>query len=196
MNRWMAMLTIEPPTRTPRFCPMSSISRVKRFDKIRKNTPIGANLIRKVMIFITIFSISLTARSSEESGPLIKHPTTIADTRTARSSSLAKAAATLFGTKDSKTCTMTSWAAIPPLSATSSASSSVIVSVAPSATVIKGLQTRSTRMVLIMMARIVVPTYHKMVRRANFPPPFSMFIKFCTARIMATTIKGNTTDMR
>jgi len=108
MNRWMAMLTIEPPTSTPRFWPISSMSRVKRLDKIKKKTPIGASLIRNVIIFITIFSISLTARRREESGPLIKHPTTIADTRTASSSSLAKAEATLFGMKDSKTWTITS----------------------------------------------------------------------------------------
>jgi hypothetical protein len=165
---------------------------VKRLDKIRKKTPIGASLMRNVMIFITIFSISLTARRREESGPLIKHPTTMAETRTARSSSLARADATLFGINDSKTWTITSWAAMPPLSATSSSSSSVICRVAPSATVIRGRQTRSTRMVLMMIARMVVPTYHKMVRRASFPPPFSMDSRFWTARIMATTIKGST----
>jgi hypothetical protein len=49
--------------------------------------------------------------------------------------------------------------------------------------------------VLMMMARIVVPTYHKMVRRANFPPSFSVFIRFCTARIIAMAIKGKTANM-
>jgi len=144
---------------TPRFWPISAMSSLKRFDKIRKNTPTGASLIKNVMIFITIFSISLTARSSDESGPLIRHPTTTADTRTARSSSLATAEATLLGTKDSKTCTTTSWGAIPPLSSMSACSSSLTAIVFASATVIIGRQTRSTRIVLTTMAIIVVPTY-------------------------------------
>ena len=138
---------------------MSSMLRVKRFDKIRKNTPTGASLIKKVMIHITIFSISLTARRIDESGPLIRHPTTMADTRTARSSSLARAEATLFGMKDSKTCTTTSWGAMPPRSSMSACCSSLTAIVSASATVINGRQTRSTRIVLTTMAMIVVPTY-------------------------------------
>jgi hypothetical protein len=46
----MAMLTMEAPTSTPRFWPMSSMLRVNKLDKIKKNTPMGASLIRKVMI--------------------------------------------------------------------------------------------------------------------------------------------------
>jgi hypothetical protein len=53
------MLTIEAPTSTPRFWPISSMSRVKRLDKIKKNTPMGASLMRNVMIYM----IMLLARA-------------------------------------------------------------------------------------------------------------------------------------
>ena len=84
------------------------MSRVERLDKIKKKALMGASLMRNMIIYITIFSISLTARRREESGPLIKHPTMIADTRTSSSSSSAKAKATLLGMMDSKTWTITS----------------------------------------------------------------------------------------
>ena len=42
-NKWNAMVAIAPPTRMPRLAPISAISSLIKFDKIRKNTPIGAS---------------------------------------------------------------------------------------------------------------------------------------------------------
>lgn len=114
-SRWMNMPATDAPINTPRFCPMSAISSVSRFAKMRKKTPMGASLIKNSMMTKTIRSTSLMARRRDDfsSGPLIKQPTMMAETRTASSSSLATALTTLEGMKDSATWTTMSWAAFP-----------------------------------------------------------------------------------
>ena len=61
-KRWMNMPQIEPPMSTPRLTPIDAISRVNRLERIRKNTPMGAILIKKVMTTVMIASTSTMAR--------------------------------------------------------------------------------------------------------------------------------------
>ena len=75
-----------------------------------------------------------------------------------------------------KTCTTTSWGAMPPRSSMSACCSSLTAIVSASATVINGRQTRSTRIVLMTMAMIVVPTYpvYRQLHRSSQVTPIGL----------------------
>lgn len=76
MSRWRKMPQSAPPSKTPRLSPMVATSSLNKLGRIRKNTPMGASLMRKVTILVMIFSASLTARRMEESGPSMRQPIT------------------------------------------------------------------------------------------------------------------------